>query len=361
MKAADIISQLLAVLPKVTPLFSKSVAISSLTRSGTTVTATTATPHGRSTGDFVTVSGATTPNPITSLTRVGSIATGVTTDNHDLTEGFQTTVEVTGATETEYNGAALELLSANNRKTFTYTVPGTPSTPATGTPTLQENKRAGYNGRFSITVTGASTFTYEITTTPRSPAGGTPLAHTELRVSGAVEIDRALAAYTKQLTSEAWAFVVIDDTEISRDRSLLNDATTALERSGGSLRIREIENFSIYTVVPATSSISGLAQRDQADDIKIALYKSIVGAVISSSLTTDQNFIVTPNGDGFFGYTKAAYIHRFVFQSIRDILGTDMVAIEDSVAFRDFALETVNDFDEILTSVTVDLDDTPLP
>jgi hypothetical protein len=140
----------------------------------------------------------------------------------------------------------------------------------------------------------------------------------------------------------------------------LNDASVALERSGGSLRIREIENFSIYTVDPATSSIAGLEQRDQADDIKIALYQSIVGAVIPSNLTTQQDFIVTPNGDGFFGYTKAAYIHRFVFQSIRDILGTDMVAIEDSVAFRDFDLETVNDFDEVITSVTVDLDDEPL-
>jgi len=67
-------------------------SISSLTRVGTTVTATTASAHGYVTGDFVTVS---------------------------------------GAVETAYNGEVQ--VTVTGPTTFTYAVAGSPATPATGT------------------------------------------------------------------------------------------------------------------------------------------------------------------------------------------------------------------------------------
>lgn len=68
------------------------LAVSSLTRVTTTATATTSSPHGYVTGDFVTVS---------------------------------------GAVETAYNGEAQ--VTVTGPTTFTYTVAGNPTTPATGT------------------------------------------------------------------------------------------------------------------------------------------------------------------------------------------------------------------------------------
>jgi len=71
---------------------SNTVSVSSITRSGTTATVTTATPHGLSTSDRVYIS---------------------------------------GADQAEYNIVAT--VTVNSTTEFTYTVSGTPVTPATGT------------------------------------------------------------------------------------------------------------------------------------------------------------------------------------------------------------------------------------
>lgn len=68
------------------------VSVSSITRSGSTATVTTATAHGFQTGQYVTIA---------------------------------------GATQTEYNG--LFAVTVTSTTVFTYTVSGSPATPATGT------------------------------------------------------------------------------------------------------------------------------------------------------------------------------------------------------------------------------------
>lgn len=65
---------------------------------------------------------------VTSITRASATATATVTA-HGLSTGNK--VNVTGAAQTEYNGVfAITVVDAN---TFTYTVTGTPATPATGT------------------------------------------------------------------------------------------------------------------------------------------------------------------------------------------------------------------------------------
>lgn len=76
----------------VTPRFETLAAISSITRSSSTATVTTSTAHNLVTGDYVTIS---------------------------------------GAAQTEYNVTAQ--ITVTSTTTFTYTVSGTPATPATGT------------------------------------------------------------------------------------------------------------------------------------------------------------------------------------------------------------------------------------
>lgn len=67
---------------------------------------------------------------VTSITRSGSTAT-VTVAAHGIPIGKQFKVRIAGAVETEYNGD-FDAVSAT-ATTFTYTVSGTPTTPATGT------------------------------------------------------------------------------------------------------------------------------------------------------------------------------------------------------------------------------------
>lgn len=69
---------------------------------------------------------------ITSLTRVGTTATAVTSSAHGLATGQ--TVTIAGAGQAAYNG--LVTITVVNATTFTFTVSGSPTTPATGSPSV---------------------------------------------------------------------------------------------------------------------------------------------------------------------------------------------------------------------------------
>lgn len=66
---------------------------------------------------------------ISSLTRSGLTATATTSSNHNLATGVSVTIS--GATQTEYNITATISVISNTQ--FTYTISGSPATPATGT------------------------------------------------------------------------------------------------------------------------------------------------------------------------------------------------------------------------------------
>jgi len=167
MRASEVIQRLQRELPKITNLFSTQFSITSLTRSGSTVTAVTATDHNLVDDQEVLITGARELNPITSLTFSDGVVSAVTLNPHDLTVpssqqlkednlfGFNKAV-VDGAVETEYNGV-FTVSASINRKNFSYLITGTPTTPATGTIVLEQD--FGYNGRFSVTVINLTTFT----------------------------------------------------------------------------------------------------------------------------------------------------------------------------------------------------------
>lgn len=73
------------------------------------------------------------PLAITSITRASSTATVTTTASHGLSAGA--VIYVAGADQDEYNGFFVALTATGS--TITYTVDGTPATPATGTITYQ--------------------------------------------------------------------------------------------------------------------------------------------------------------------------------------------------------------------------------
>jgi len=75
---------------------------------------------------------ATQDNSVVSITRSGTTATMTTTVPHGLTASE--TVSVAGASQTAYNGN-FTVLSAPTTTTLTFTVAGSPATPATGTMT----------------------------------------------------------------------------------------------------------------------------------------------------------------------------------------------------------------------------------
>lgn len=66
---------------------------------------------------------------VTSLTRSGSEVSAVTVSDHGMSSGQET--DITGAVETDYNGTHEIIVTGPN--TFTYQITATPTTPATGT------------------------------------------------------------------------------------------------------------------------------------------------------------------------------------------------------------------------------------
>ena len=138
MQAKQITNRLKEVVGKYTDDFSDIVNVSSLTRSGTTATCVTATAHGRSTGDYVTIRGANNPITLTSLTRSGTTVTAVASEATQLvdpskyTKGIRDslTVTISGADSSDYNGTWQLLSVEDDRLSFTFKITGSPTSPA---------------------------------------------------------------------------------------------------------------------------------------------------------------------------------------------------------------------------------------
>ena len=212
----------LTVLPETAFGISGISTVSSLTRSGTTATATTSAAHGYSTGQSVTISGASqseynglftvtvtsatqftftvVENPtspatglitlsrpatqfsVTSLTRAAAssdastgstdIATAVTSAAHGY--AVNATVTISGANQAEYNGAHT-VLAVPNTTSFTYRIPVNPVTPALAAGTA--------------TVSGVSAQTLSsLTRTGRTVTGTTKANKHGFGASGSVTI-----------------------------------------------------------------------------------------------------------------------------------------------------------------------------
>ena len=95
--------------------------------------------------DAVLVNGYNTVS-VTSITRTGSTATVTTAANHNMMSGES--VLISGAVETDYNVEAV--IAVTDATHFTYTVANAPSTPATGTITMKRAP-AGFDKVFSST------------------------------------------------------------------------------------------------------------------------------------------------------------------------------------------------------------------
>ena len=72
---------------------------------------------------------------ISTLTNAGGTATAQTADNHELASGM--TVLIADATEPEYNGSVL--ITVVDDDTFTYSISGSPTSPAGGFPTVSSD------------------------------------------------------------------------------------------------------------------------------------------------------------------------------------------------------------------------------
>lgn len=359
MKALDVINQLQTVLPQITDLFTTAILADSIIPTATTATVTTPTAHGFSVGNVVAISNAFAPIAITGMTRVGAIATATTATRHDLTDGFFENVVISGANESEFNGT-FPFLNQKNRKEFTFTVADSGATIGTGSILLEDPGNSfGYNGLQSIvTVPTVNTFTYALAQPLTLSATGQRKIHSSLRASGAATIERAEAMYTKQNLDELWAFVVLNDPFVSKDRTSRNDAVSSLA-PGSERRQQLIQSVSVYVFARATKDLSGRKVRDQMEDIRVLLLKSMVGVKFDNNLTFQNGYGLIYVGDGIEIYNTAIYVHRFEFQLLSDITIADTVEPDFNVAFRDLNVTMSTNLGSENLLADINLDDNP--
>jgi len=364
MKAADIINRLKQVVPRHTSLFCDELAVSSLSFSAGVVTCVCSAKHGLTAGYECFISGALTPITINSIVRVGNLATAITNSNHDLTSGFQPSVSLTGADQIEYNGEH-DLIDVPNRRTFVFEVAGNPITPATGTIKTIEDIKAGYNGLHVVAnVINDYSFTYVITSTPESPALGTIKMRKGLAIVGDVTLDRFLQSYTKQLLNKFWMVVVMGGSTASKDRFTLSDATSSSTAATVEARIRIVDPFSIYVIVPSSDVLTARDIRDGMENIFAILNKSILFQTFPTGSASETNMCVTFSRHDMEVYDIARYIHRFDYEFVYDLVRDDGADNDDSVAFRDIDLHFnsyLNAKHNELMHTLVDLDNKPLP
>jgi len=234
------------------------LSVSSLTTSGSVATATTSIPHGYSIDQSVTISGAT-PNayngtkvitsvPLTTISgltisRSGAIATAVTPTPHNYSTGD--VVTIAGASPAGYNGNVVVTVYSNPNE-FTYTVASTLTTPATGTITS------------SVPDPTATTFQFAIASGTASPATGTITA-----VSGevtALNIVTAGTNYTStptvSITPSTGVFVAFTSTGVLPSPLVAGTAYRAeipLNTSTGNFTIKNTD----FSDVNITSSGTG--------------------------------------------------------------------------------------------------------
>jgi hypothetical protein len=361
MKISDIVNQLFRALPKYTNYFTDNIAINQITSSALIATVETSTPHGLNTNDYVHISEALTPNPLTSLKRIDNIAYGVTTNDHDLTQNFppQEYIEIAGADQSEYNGTHKFLLEPN-RRNFSYEISGTPVTPATGSPELLENLIYGYNGWHQITVIDSSNFTYTLPKAQSSPAKGNPICQKVPRISGTITAERADAAYTKKPAGKLWAFVVIGNKIANKDRQMTNDSTYAPGK-GSDYRQLVIQPFSIYIFVPASSTIAGRQARDLCTDLEPKFCKALLRYTFPSQFAQENYSGVVFSASNFMQYNPAYYVHELVFETTQYITYEDTIDDSIGVAFRDIDIDYLSVFsDNVIMTDSINLDNEPL-
>lgn len=368
MKAEDIIKALVAKLPTLTDKFCDRVAIDSITQAGLVATATIAAGHGRTDNELVTITGAVSPITITSITRTDATAIVVTAADHDFTispretaRGFTQDVILSGATEAEFNGA-FNLLSVDNRRTFTIEVADSGPASATGAPILENGANAlqQFNGSFNITVLSPTQFTYPLLSAVTNDATGAPVMNSGHRISGAVTIERFLDAYTKQSIDDWWCAVVLGDVIASKGRQNRSDSTDEFN-DNQHYQQTVTQPFGVYLVAPSSNTVAARSQRDEMEEIVPLVMQSVLLTKFSTGFTADKYKRATFTAHGFFLYNGPVYVHEITFEQNAELIFADSVGNDLDVAFRDIDLTIGTNLGTTELEALIDLDEEPLP
>ena len=343
LKPSDIVTHLQKYLPRFTSLFNDLLVVDSASVTASDTVAVESVDHGLSPGNSVVFSGGTVENGITAVSLSGSTLTFTTATEHDYNApelpAIPTTVTMSGFTNAAYN-TTHTLIGVPNRTKFQIALP----TGETVAPTLNsnevaiENRSAGLKGIWTVATTpDDDNFTVTITDTPDLPVGtitGLSVA-TSTRVGVASDVDRARQLYTQQTgPTKLWAFVVMGDVNVSKDRHTYNDGVAGFTAQDFAL-LRLLQNFFIVVFTPINDSLNAQTAQDNAYD---TVFQALMNALYLYGQSTSAviDYLTVPVGHGGrVPDDTAVYEHVYEWQLISALNYEEGVVTGRDVAFRD--------------------------
>ena len=359
MKIKPLISIFQQIIPKFSDKFSDNFAVSSGNIVSGLVTLTTSEAHNLKNNEYIAVYDSFLPVKITSFIIADNVAIIETSSDHGLSlsmnykdQTTNLTVDLQQFTDTALNGT-FSLLSVPNRTKFTIYI-----TLADGTYTAN-----GYiinyanniiNGVHQVTVIDDTNFSYQLGDTSISvDIYGSPFISSKYRISGANDIIRANASYTKQTAGKYWLFITYGSSTTSKDRNILNDSTNTMT-SHSEYRLRLIEDFDINIFVPVANQLTALDARDNIEDAKIAIFKTILRFRQIQEYNADEGYQYTYINDFQVEANDAYIIHGYKFGTVYDITIGDTAKYGEFSPFRDLDLSIQINNDNINNSINLD-------
>ena len=352
----DVITQLRQELPLYTDKFTDKIGITSSSFAAGVVTIVTSATHGLDTDDIINIVDCQEKVPISDIITVDDIATVTTTTDHDLTLDWQDRkeqppVEIIESTIGNYNGSQV-LTEVPSRTTFQFNITGSPAQASDGF--ILSESFEGYSGIKTVTVIDSTTFTF--TTSKILTANGNGgFVHSNIRVSGGVDIDRSISAYSKQSTNEYWIMVIPESTAASKSRQSENDATDQ-NIKGNAYRQKILPVIDVYMFIPSSQNFSGREAYDRAIEESIGLFRSLLGWRVPSPYTIKEYASIIFENHQPFLYNTSYYIHKFQFSTLQEITFCDTFIQKGDVAFRDIDMDMTVDFGTENTQSLIKLD-----
>ncbi len=349
MRLSELVTQAQKKLPIYTGYFSNTISASSLTADGTTCTLTTTTPHGLEVGQEFTIRNAKIKNNIISLTQNHGLGRLVTqyahqvTKNTPLRRGDSTHITIIGANEEIYNGTFL-IMDIPNANVVEFSIDETAPTIATGTPYLEEDCFANFNGRHTVaSVVSNTELTFELPYTPASNiALGDIKIYSGARISGEYSIEHAIEAYEAIGTNELWGFCVLSGANVSKSRVNHTDAIATIQQNAD-VRMDLVQDFDFFVIIPTTSEYCWIDFVDLANNLRKPILKTFHRAKVQSGMTDEDCYLAFVGDQPVDTTTKAFMVYDFKFQATINISNEDGVDGEFEPAIRELRMSHKND------------------
>lgn len=310
-----------------------------------TIQIVTDSAHGLAAGKSIICKNGLIENAITAVDAVGDNLEFTTAYIHDLTNTDGPLDEVnlllSGFTDSSLNDSFnIQTITAENKFQIINPLAGLPT--LTGSELLLENRPLGVTGLFEIvSVIDAVTFNVEIPDYfPDIPLTGVREIEVVkgFRVAGVESPERADQIYTEQNASDMWLFLVMGDTEASKDRHTLSDAVMDSTYQDD-MRQKFLQNFDTHVYIPTSTELSGIKAQELAyGEIFNSILYTMFGTLFEDE-NSRQNLLTVSQGHGPGLYNTAYYTHIYSWQQPTQI--TFDVGIQGKV-FEDVAFRELN-------------------